>query len=81
MSTELVMPSNHLILCRPLLLLPSSFPASGCFPMSQLFCVLKEVDLLEEVEEKGERGERENVHLSVLLKREKRNGLEILIEF
>ena len=32
-----VMPSNHLILCRPLLLLPSIFPASGSFPMSQLF--------------------------------------------
>ena len=31
MSTELVMPSNHLILCSPLLLLPSSFPASGLF--------------------------------------------------
>ena len=27
MSTELVMPSNHLILCRPLLLLPSIFPS------------------------------------------------------
>ena len=26
MSIELVMPSNHLILCRPLLLLPSVFP-------------------------------------------------------
>ena len=26
MSIELVMPSNHLILCRPLLLLPSLFP-------------------------------------------------------
>ena len=32
-----VMPSNHLILCRPLLLLPSIFPVSGSFPMSQLF--------------------------------------------
>ena len=32
-----VMPSNHLILCHPLLLLPSIFPASGSFPMSQLF--------------------------------------------
>ena len=31
------MPSNHLILCRPLLLLLQSFPASGSFPMSQLF--------------------------------------------
>ena len=28
MSTELVTPSNHLILCRPLLLLPSTFPSS-----------------------------------------------------
>ena len=30
------MPSNHLI-CHPLLLLPSIFPAPGSFPMSQLF--------------------------------------------
>ena len=37
MSIESVMPSSHLILCRPLLLLPSIFPASGSFPMSQLF--------------------------------------------
>ena len=37
MSIELVMPSNHLILCRPLLLLPSIFPASGSFQMSQFF--------------------------------------------
>ena len=37
MSIESVMPSNHLILCRPLLLLPSSFPASGSYPISQLF--------------------------------------------
>ena len=28
---------NHLILCHPLLLLPSIFPASGSFLMSQLF--------------------------------------------
>ena len=27
MSIELVMPSNHLILCHPLLLLPSIFPS------------------------------------------------------
>ena len=37
MSTESMMPSSHLILCHPLLLLPSSVPASGSFPMSQLF--------------------------------------------
>ena len=43
MSIESVMPSNHLILCHPLLLLPSfssclqSFPASESFPMSLFF--------------------------------------------
>ena len=37
MSIELMMPSNHLILCCPLLLLTSVFPASGSFPMSQFF--------------------------------------------
>ena len=31
------MPSSHLILWHPLLLLPQSLPASGSFPMSQLF--------------------------------------------
>ena len=36
MSTASVMPSSHLILCCPLLLLPSTFPASGSFPMNQL---------------------------------------------
>ena len=36
-SIELVMPFNHFILCHPLLLLPSIFPASGSFPMSHLF--------------------------------------------
>ena len=37
MSVESVMPSNHLILCHPLLLLPKSFPASGSLQMSKLF--------------------------------------------
>ena len=31
MSVESVMPSNHLILCHPLLLLPSSFPSIRVF--------------------------------------------------
>ena len=31
MSTELVMPSNYLILCRPLLLLPLIFPNTRIF--------------------------------------------------
>ena len=37
MSIESVMPSSHLILCCPLLLLPPSLPALESFPMSQLF--------------------------------------------
>ena len=31
MSIESVMPSNHLVLCRPLLLLPSTFPSIRVF--------------------------------------------------
>ena len=31
MPIELVMQSNHLVLCRPLLLLPSIFPSIGVF--------------------------------------------------
>ena len=36
-SIKSVMPSSHLILCHPLLLLHQSLPASESFPMSQLF--------------------------------------------
>ena len=36
-SFEPVMPSNHLILCCPLLFLLSPFPPSGSSPMSQFF--------------------------------------------
>ena len=36
-SSESVMPPNHLILCRPLLLLPSIFPSIRVFPRSQFF--------------------------------------------
>ena len=36
MSIELVILSNHLILCQQLLLLPSIFPSIRSFPMSQL---------------------------------------------
>ena len=43
MSVESVMPFNHLILCRPFLLLPSIFSASGSFPMSQLITHLVKV--------------------------------------
>ena len=37
MSMESVMPSNYLIFCHPLLLLPSIFPISRSFQISQLF--------------------------------------------
>ena len=37
MSIALVMSSNHLILCCPLLLLSSIYPSIRVFPMSQLF--------------------------------------------
>ena len=36
MSIVSVMPSKHLFLCHPLFFLPSIFPASGSFQMSQL---------------------------------------------
>ena len=35
MCIELVMPSSHLILCRPLLLMPRIPPSIRVFPMSQ----------------------------------------------
>ena len=39
MSIESVMPSNHLILCRPLLLLPSVFPSIGVFSNESALCL------------------------------------------
>ena len=39
MSTELVMPSNHLILCHPLLLLPSIFPSIRVFSNESILCI------------------------------------------
>ena len=40
MSIESVMPSNHLILCRPLLLLPSVFPSIRIFSNELALCIL-----------------------------------------
>ena len=34
-----VMPSNHLNLCRPLLLLPSIFPSIGVFSKESILCI------------------------------------------
>ena len=48
MSIELVMPSNHLILCRPLLLLPSYNMAKGYLSMTEqkAFSWLQSLSLL-----------------------------------
>ena len=39
MSIEPVMPSNHLIFCRPLLLLPSIFPSIRVFSNESVLCI------------------------------------------
>ena len=39
MSIELVIPSNHLILCHPLLLLPSIFPSIRVFSNELVLCI------------------------------------------
>ena len=39
MSIELVMPYNHLILCHPLLLLPSIFPSIRVFSNESALCI------------------------------------------
>ena len=39
MSIESVIPSNHLILCRPPLLLPSNFPSIGVFSDELVLCI------------------------------------------
>ena len=39
MSIESVMPSNHLILCHPLLLLPSILPNIGVFSNESALCI------------------------------------------
>ena len=38
-SIRLVMPSNHLILCHPLLLLPSIFPSTRVFSNESALCI------------------------------------------
>ena len=40
MSIVLVMPSNHVILCRPLLLLPSIFPSLRVFSNESVLCIM-----------------------------------------
>ena len=39
LSIELVMPSNHPVLCRPLLLLPSVFPSIKVFSDESALCI------------------------------------------
>ena len=42
MSIESVMPSNHLILCRPLLLLHSIFPSIRVFSNESVLCIRRQ---------------------------------------
>ena len=39
LMSKSVMPSNHLILCHPLLLLPSIFPSIRVFPNESVLCI------------------------------------------
>ena len=39
MCIELVMPSNYLVLCHPLLLLPSIFPSMRVFTHESVLCI------------------------------------------
>ena len=39
LSIKLVMPSNHLTLCHPILLLPSMFPSIRVFPKESVLCI------------------------------------------
>ena len=60
MSIELVMPSNHLILCHPLLLLPSVFPSIRVFSRvgssHQVAKLLEKTLMLGKTEGKRRRG-------------------------
>ena len=44
MSIESVIPSNHLILCHPLLLLPSIFPSIRVFSSESVICIFTASD-------------------------------------
>ena len=48
MSIEPVMPSNHLVLCRPLLLPPSIFPSIGVFSNEAVLCIILELQLQDQ---------------------------------
>ena len=51
MSIESMMQSNHLILCLPFSSCPQSFPASGSFPVNQLFTsVVKNTPAMQETQ-------------------------------
>ena len=39
MFNKLVMPSNHIILCRPLVFLPSNFPSIRVFSNKSVLCI------------------------------------------
>ena len=59
MSTESVMPFNHLILCHPLLLPPSIFPSIRVFSNESVLCITWPVTLTTKVT----KGARMNIEI------------------
>ena len=56
MSLESVMPSNHLILCHPLILLPSIFPSVRAFSKESAVLNLHQVAKVLELQLHGGKG-------------------------
>ena len=62
MSTELMMPSNHLILCHPLLLMPSILPSIRVFSSESALHIRWPVEGAEYMSNKGMNGEQMDIH-------------------
>ena len=63
MSIESVMPSNHLILCHPLLLPPSIFPSIRVFSNESVFCIRwPKQSSIKKKKKGGGQGEKKECH-------------------
>ena len=65
---ELVMPSSHLILCCPLLLLPSIFPSIRVFSNESVLCIKEQAsfNFMAAVTICSDFGAQENKRLSLI---------------